>query len=100
MTPNNVLAFNTARWNKTVTEYPWPGPKWMKENQTVLNNFTCYFKVIMEKIIFILHLSTVVEEFQAILASVFKFAIPGRFLPYDMIASFFVHLIFWDLNNF
>jgi len=48
MNLNHVLAFNTARWNKTVTEYPWPGPKWMKENQTVLNNFTCYFKAFRE----------------------------------------------------
>ena len=42
---SHVLAFNTARWNETVTKYPFPGPKWMKENQTVRNNFTCYFKV-------------------------------------------------------
>ena len=38
-------AFNTAQWNKSVSGYEWPGPKWMKENATILNNFTCYFKV-------------------------------------------------------
>ena len=40
-----VAAFNTAQWNTSVSGYRWPGPKWMKENVTILNNFTCYFKV-------------------------------------------------------
>ena len=39
------LAFNTARWNPNVTGYTWPGPKRLMNNQTILQNFTCYFKV-------------------------------------------------------
>ena len=41
--------FNTARWNKSVTDLPWPGPKKMEKNITILTNFTCHFKVIILK---------------------------------------------------